>query len=164
MRWIPSLGATNLALVSVYFAPVWGRDALRALVSPYNGLEDRGHAAVASYFRDLFDLGLDALMRVSNVLAGIKFVVAAGFVAYLIEFARAMAVGRELNRETADGVLVMAVVAVLIWALPGLALGNPELIRLCATQLMLVAGAVVVIMVDPPECRELKAVSFHAPG
>ena len=32
------LGSVNLALLSIYFVPVWGRDAVRALVSPYNGL------------------------------------------------------------------------------------------------------------------------------
>ena len=74
--------------------------------------------------------------------------IAAGFLAYLIEFARALVVGRELNRETSDGVLGLAVIAVLVWTLPGLTLNDPGLIRLSATQLMLVAGAVVVITVE----------------
>jgi hypothetical protein len=148
MRLVPSLGAVNLALLAIYFGPVWGREALRALVSPYSGLEDRAHAAVAIYFRQLFDLGLDGMMRVSNVLAGLKLVIAAGFVAYLIEFVRAIVIGREPNRETADAVLALAVAAILIWALPVLMIDDPVLVRVCATQLMLVAGAVVVVTVD----------------
>ena len=148
MRWVPGLGSVNFALVSLYFVPVWGRDALRALISPYRGFEDRGHATIAGYFREIFDLGLDGLLRVSSALAGIKLVIAAGFLAYLIEFARALVVGRELNRETRDGVLGLAVIAVLVWTLPGLTLNDPGLIRLSATQLMLVAGAVVVITVE----------------
>jgi tetrahydromethanopterin S-methyltransferase subunit C len=37
----PRLGSVNAALVALYFAPVWGADALRALTSPFYGFEDR---------------------------------------------------------------------------------------------------------------------------
>jgi hypothetical protein len=144
----PRLGPVNLALIAIYFVPTWGRDALRVLLSPYSGFEDRAQAAVAIYFRGLFDLGLDGMMAVSNVLAGIKLVIAAGFVAYLIEFARALVMGRDVNRETADAVLALAVVAMLIWALPALSLDDPAVVRVYATQMMMVAGAVVVLTVE----------------
>src|SRR5882757_1778637 len=72
MRSFPRLGAVNAALISLYFAPVWGIEAVRALTSPYYGFEQRAHAVAASYFRTLFDLGLDGLLRTSTVLAGIK--------------------------------------------------------------------------------------------
>ena len=51
MRSFPSLGCANAALVSLYFVPVWGGDALRTLTSPYNGFEDRVQATAAIYFR-----------------------------------------------------------------------------------------------------------------
>ena len=76
MRSFPSLGCANAALVSLYFVPVWGGDALRVLTSPYNGFEDRVQATAVTYFRHLFDFGLDGLVRTSHLLAGIKFVVA----------------------------------------------------------------------------------------
>ena len=41
MRSNPGLGLVNFALVSAYFVPAWGHDALRVLTSPYNGFEDR---------------------------------------------------------------------------------------------------------------------------
>src|SRR5262245_13590655 len=100
MRSKAGLGAVNLALVSLYFAPVWGREGLRGLLSPYHGFEHPAHAAAAAYVREFFDLGLQGLLRASHVLAGIKLVVAAGFAAYLIEFCRSLVVGRDLNRET----------------------------------------------------------------
>src|SRR5689334_21146175 len=114
MRSVPRLGAVNAALVSLYFAPVWGIDAFRTLTSPYYGFEDRAHAVAASYFRALFDLGLDGLVRTSNILAGVKFVVAIAFMAYLIDFARALAVGREPNRETLDVALLLAAAALML--------------------------------------------------
>jgi hypothetical protein len=158
----PRLGAANLALVSLYFAPVFGSDAVRALLSPYRGLEDRVQAAAAAYVGRLFDLGLDGLTRASSVLAGIKLVIAAGFFAYLIEFARALAVGREVDRSTLDMVLLLATGAIAVWALPPLALTDPALIRLCASQLVLLAGAVVVIMIERQIEQTAQASVAHA--
>jgi len=86
MRSNPGLGQVNFALVSAYFVPAWGHDALRVLTSPYIGFsfEDRGHAVAAVYFRDVFDLGLAGLIRTSEMLAVLKMVITAAFVAYLI--------------------------------------------------------------------------------
>lgn len=148
MRTWPRLGAVNLALMSLYFAPVWGADAMRTLSSPFNGFEDRAHAAVAIYFRHLFDLSVDGLVSASNLLGGIKLVIAASFVAYLIEFLRALATGREPDRATLDVVLLLAVVAILIWTLPALALHDAALTRVHATHLLLVAGAVFVVVAE----------------
>ena len=91
MRRIPRLGFLNLALVSLYFAPIWAREALRILLVPDRAFEDRSHAAAAIWLREVFDLTLEGLMRVSGALAGLKLVIAAGLLAYLIEFARAVA-------------------------------------------------------------------------
>ncbi len=163
----PTLGPTNFALIGCYFAPTWGGDALRALTSPFSGFDDRVHAAAASYFREMFDFGLDGLLRISSVLAGIKFVVAAAFVAYLIEFARAVVMRREPNRETLDTVLLLAVGAMVIWALPAFALDDAGMIRLYATQFMLIAGAAIVIMIErnleqPAEAPSRAATLAHA--
>jgi len=142
------LGPVNFALVSAYFAPAWGREALRVLTSPYNGFEDRAHTVAAIYFRDLFDLGLASLIRISEMLAGLKLVIAAAFVAYLIECARALVTREQPNRETVDVVLLLALAAAIIWILPVLKLGDPDLVRLQATQFLLLVGAATVIMIE----------------
>jgi hypothetical protein len=148
MRRIPRLGSLNLAFVSLYFAPIWGREALRILLLPYQAFEDRSHAAVVIWLREVFDLQLEGLLRLSGALAGLKLVIATGFLAYLIEFARAVAVGRELDPVTSHGALALAAIGVAIWSIPALLFGDPALVRLSATQLMLVAGAVAVAMVE----------------
>jgi hypothetical protein len=148
MRSNPGLGLINFALVSAYFVPTWGHDALRVLTSPYNGFEDRAHAVAAVYFRDVLDLGLAGLIRTSELLGVLKMVIAAAFVAYLIELARALVMRREPNRETVDVVLLLALTAPIIWMLPTLTLGDPAIIRLQATQFLLLAGAAIVIMIE----------------
>ncbi len=152
-----SLGSVNLALLSCYFFPVWGRDAVRALISPFNGLENPAHATAALYFRRLFDIGFNNLTVTSHIIAGIKLVMVAAFVAYLIEFARSWATGRATDRETTDVVLILAVVGIVMSALPALAVGEAALIRLTATQMLMVAGAITVIVVERHIAPEPKA-------
>jgi hypothetical protein len=167
MRSVPRLGSVNAALVSLYFAPVWGIDAVRALTSPYYRIEDRAHAAATDYFRQLLDLGLDGLWRVSSVLAAIELIIAAGFVAYLIDFSRGLAVGREPDRVTRNAVLALASAASMVWAWSALASGDGSLIRLQATQFLLLAGAIIVILVDrlveTTETSQLAASSSREP-
>jgi hypothetical protein len=162
MRSFPRLGSVNAALISLYFAPVWGIDAVRALTSPYYGFEHGLHAVAAGYFRATFDLGLDGLVRMSTVLAGLKLVIAVAFVAYLIDFARALLVGREPDRETLDAVLVLAGAAIMLWAWPALGSGDGGLIRLHATEFLLLTGAMIVILVER-QLEETARSSLAAP-
>jgi hypothetical protein len=125
-----------------------GTDAVRALTSPFHGFEDPIHATAVSYFRNLFDFTLDGLIRTAQVFAGIKLVIAVAFVAYLIDFARALVMRREPNRETLDWVLLFASLAIVLWAWPAFGSGEPGLIRLHATQFLLLTGAMVVIVIE----------------
>ena len=148
MRSSPRLGSVNAALVALYFAPVWGGDGLHALTSPFHGFEDPAHAVAAVYFRALFNFGLVGLVHVSNALAGLKFVIAIGFLAYLIDFARALVVGRDTNRETLDAALVLAAITLGLWTWPALNSGDAGLIRLHATQFLLLSSAMIVLLVE----------------
>jgi hypothetical protein len=148
MRSCPRLGAANLALLSIYFAPVWGRDALHVMVSPYNGFEDPSHAAAVARFSPLFGGNLDGLIWTSNGLAAVKFVIAAAFLAYAIEFARSLVTAKDVDRHTVNVVLVLAAAGIVIWAIPAMVLDNAALVRLYATQLLLVAGAIFVIAIE----------------
>ena len=141
-------GFVNAALVSCYFAPVWATDAVRVLTSPFNGFENRLHGTAAIYFRNLFDFNLDGLIRTSQVLAGIKLVIAVAFVAYLIDFARALLMRREPNRETLDIVLLLASSVLILWMWPAFAAQDAGLIRLEMTQFLLLTGAMIVILVE----------------
>src|SRR5579862_9094605 len=136
----PRLGEINLALVSLYFAPAWGGEALRALRSPYGGFEDRAHAAVAVFIRDIFDFGLTGLMRTSSLIAGIKLVIAAAFLACLIELARALVTRREPDVQTIDTVVLAGLALITSWMLPALIAGDLGLVRLEAAQFLLLVG------------------------
>jgi hypothetical protein len=162
----PRLGEINLALVSLYFVPAWGGQALRALRSPYNGFEDRAHAAVAVFIRDAFDFGLSGLMRTSSLLSAIKLVTAAAFLACLIELARALVMRREPDARTIDAVLLAGLALTTLWMLPPLLAGNLGLIRLEAAQFLLLVGAALVISIERhiDEARSQSAAASQESG
>lgn len=148
MRTFPGLGSANVAVISLYLAPLWGIEALRALRAPLQGLDILTHANAVTYYRQLFDFGIHGLIGASNVLAGAKLLAAAAFLAFLIDFARALAVGRDANRETLDAVLLLSIVCIVLWIWPALATGEATLVRLHATHALMLAGAVIVVVME----------------
>jgi len=142
------LGPYNLALAACYFAPAWGMDAVKALISPYAGLTDPLHAAAAIRLRMVLDLPPDRLLDAANWLAAFKLVVVASLVAYVIEFARAVIGERAPDRATTDTVLVLAVATVAIWIMPALAFDPAAATQAHVAQLLLVAGALIVITIE----------------
>jgi hypothetical protein len=158
------LGPANLALVSLYIVPTWASDALRALLSPYGGVNDGAQAAATAVVRDIFNLGGDALMPASTLLAGLKLVMAVAFLAHLIEFTRAAVVGRELDRTTLNVVLLLGLIGIAIWAVPAFAFDDGAMIRRYATQLLLIAGASIVVMVERHAVGGTQAAAASTPA
>jgi hypothetical protein len=144
----PNLGPYNLALAACYFAPVWGWEAIGALTSPYGGLTDPVHAGTAIRLSRLLDLAPEQLLDVASYLAAFKLVVVASLVAYVIEFSRAIVADRAPDRATTNTVLALAVAAALIWIMPALAFEPASATHAHVAQLLLVAGALIVITIE----------------
>src|SRR5262245_34911083 len=108
MQFFIRLGAVNLLLVSVYLVPLWSRDALRVLNSPFAALHEHQNAAVAEFVRLHLGWGIDGMLVLAKALAGLKLLGAAAMVAFLIEFVRAIAERREPDRATTNMVLALA--------------------------------------------------------
>jgi len=143
-----NLGPYNLALAACYFAPVWGWEAIAALTSPYGGLTDPVHAGAAIRLSGLLDLAPEQLLDVATYLAAFKLVAVASLVAYVIEFSRAIVAGRAPDRATTNTVLVLAVATVGFWIMPALAFEPVSATPAHVAQLLLVAGALIVITIE----------------
>src|SRR5687768_3977678 len=109
MHRLPSIGHVNAVLVALYFIPLWGREAVRSLTSTVYGLDERANMAAAAFYRQVLDLDHDGLARVASLLGGLKLVMAAMFVAFIIDVSRGIAVGRTGDRVTLDVALFLAV-------------------------------------------------------
>ena len=147
-RLAPRLGPYNLALAACYFAPVWSSEAIGALTSPYVGLTDPIHAGAAIRLRGFLGFAPERLFDVASCLAAFKLVVVASLVAYVIEFSRAIVADRAPDRATTNTVLVLAVAAVAIWIMPALAFDPAAATHAHVAQLLLVAGALIVITIE----------------
>ena len=144
----PRLGPYNLALAVCYVAPVWASEAVTCLTSPYAGLTDPIHAAAAIRLRTLLDLAPERLFDVASYLAAFKLIVVASLVAYVIEFSRAVLADRAPDRATTNTVLALAVAAVAIWIMPALAFDPTAATHAHVAQLLLIAGALIVITIE----------------
>lgn len=154
-----SLGSINAIFVSAYFVVAWGREVLEALMSRLYGLEDNATLTAAIFYRRLVDPVPGDLTNAAAILIAIKLVMVSAFVAALVSYARTTIVGRESDRETIDSALILAVAGLIIWILPALATSDTETIRICATQFLLIAGAVVLLLVergDEPQSVEAR--------
>ena len=161
MKFSIPLGAANLLLVSVYLVPVWTKDALRVLTSPFGGLHDRGHAAAVGFIREFLGLGIDGMLVVSQALASLKLLLAVAMAAFYLDVICAVAQRREPDRATIDTVLALAFVSVLALLLSALSLKDSELVRTLVTQIMLLCGPIIVTMMERDvERRASSAPSF----
>ena len=101
-------------------------------------------------------------MRMASLLAAMKLIVAFAFVTYLIDLARALAVGRRSDRATVDLVLLLALAACVLRLMPALAQTDTSGWRLQATELLLLAGAAIVVAAEG--WRERAGVAEHGAG
>ena len=163
MQFFISLGAVNLLLVCVYLVPLWSRESLRVLNSPFGALHEHPHAAVVDFFRHSLGLGLDGMLVMAKMLAGFKLLIVAAMVAFLIDFVRAIAERREPDRATINTVLTLAFLLVLTLAVPVVNVDDVELVQSCAAQIMLVSGAVVVTTVEREAERCARPVPSSVP-
>src|SRR6267154_2221963 len=136
------LGAVNLLLVSVYLVPVWMKDALRVLNSPFGGLHDRSHDAEVGFIREFLGLGIDGMLVVSQALAGLKLLVVVAMAAFYIDVIRAVAERREPDRATIDTVLMLVFISILTVVLSALRVKDSELVRTLAMQIMLLCSPI----------------------
>lgn len=144
------LGTFNGALLACYFIPVWTAAALEIVVSPIHGLFERPNIAVAIFISDYLQFPALATVRVAWLLALGKLTV----VAFLMAFA-ALAVRSSIRKSRGcDETLAVALTigSVISFASMVFAahVGETAALRLHATELLLLLGTAILMLVDPP--------------
>jgi len=148
MRWEPSVGHFNIALVAIYVVPLFGLQAVQALTSQVYGLDQPDMLAVATFYRQAFDLDPGGLAAVASTLAGIKLVIASLFLAVLVDFLRGIQSEEGSDGATIDAALLFGAIGIAAWAIPAYYSGSTEVFRLHATHVLMVAGAVVLVAME----------------
>jgi hypothetical protein len=148
------ISAFSGALLAAYFIPAWTIVALRIVVSPIQGLYERPNVAVALFISDHLQWSAMTTIRFAWLLALGRLTVVAFFAISVVFIARA-AIRRSGGYEEALAI-ALSIGSVLSFAGMVLAsqVGEAEALRLHATELLMLLGTAIVLLVEPPAERE----------
>jgi hypothetical protein len=147
MRHVPSAIGAIIVAIAVYFAVLWGVEAVQVLASPDYGIGDYARAQVVFGYGRLLGLSSEGLIRFAAFFAASKLAAAIAFSLYLVERVRALA-GRRIDGQMLEAALLVVVVLAVAMALPALIENNGGLVRLHGLFLLLAGVAAVLSAIE----------------
>jgi hypothetical protein len=167
-RWIGTFNATNSristfngALLAAYFVPTWTIVALKIAASPVRGFYERPNISVALFLNDHLHIGAADLTQFAWLLALGRLTVAAFFMVFLVQIMRpAMRKAGECDEALgiALGIGSLISFAAMVMASQ---VGETAALRLHATELMLLLGTAIVLLVERPVQAERADLSLQ---
>ena len=144
------ISSFNGVLLAAYFIPTWTIVAFNIMVSPIHSLFDRPSIAVALFISDHLHLTAVGTVRAAWLLALGRLVVVAFFAIFVV-----LAFSPKIRKfGGCDEALSIAlgIGSVISFALMLMAskVGEVEALRLHATELLVMLGAVVVLAIEGP--------------
>jgi hypothetical protein len=144
------ISSFNGALLAAYFIPSWTIIAFRIMISPVHGLYERPNISLALFVSDHLQLAGMATVRVAWLLALGRMTVVAFFAIFLVFLTRP-AIRRSGGCNEALG-MALAIGSAISFASMVMAsqVGETEALRLHATELLMLLGTAIVLLVEPP--------------
>ena len=144
------ISSFNGALLAAYFIPTWTIVAFKIIISPIHGLYERPNISVALFISDYLQLAALNTVRFAWLLALGKLTVVAFFALFVVLITRASirktgGCDEALGIELAIGSLISFASMVLASQV-----GESAALRLHATELLLLLGTAVVLVVERP--------------
>ena len=145
------IGSVNGALLAAYFIPSWSLVAFNIMVAPVHGLYERPSIAVALFLSDHLQMAGMSTVRAAWLLALGRLTVVAFFAIYLA----LLCIPRVRKNGGSDEALAIALAigSVISFASMVMAskVGEMAALRLHATELLLLLGAAIVVVIERPE-------------
>jgi hypothetical protein len=144
------ISSFNGALLAAYFIPTWTMVAFKIMISPIHGLYERPNISVALFISDHLQLAALATVRVAWLLALGKLTVVAFFAIFVVLITRASI--RKAGGCDEALALALAIGSVISFAsmLMASQVGETAALRLHATELLLLLGTAIVLLVERP--------------
>jgi hypothetical protein len=149
------ISSFNGALLAAYFIPTWTMVVSGIMVSPIHALYERPNIAVGLFISDHLQLTAVTTVRVAWLLALGKLTVVAFFVLFLALIVRAAI------RKTDSGdealAIALSIGSVISFASMVMAsqVGETQALRLHATELLMLLGTAIVMLVEHPAQPEI---------
>jgi hypothetical protein len=158
------ISSFNGALLAAYFIPTWTIVAFKIMVSPIHALYERPNIAVGLFISDHLQLTGVTTVRVAWLLALGKLTVVAFFVLFLAFIVRAAI------RKTGSGdealSIALAIGSVISFGSMVMAsqVGETQALRLHATELLMLLGTAIVMLVEHPAQQTAPGATSDALG
>ena len=140
----------NGALLASYFIPTWAIIAFRIIETPVRGLFERPNVSAAFYLGDHLQWGAAGLIRAAWLIALGRLTVVAFFAVFLVLLCRPKI--RTLGGANEALSIALGIGSLMSFALMLMAskVGEPEALRLHATELLMMLGMAIVLVVERP--------------
>jgi hypothetical protein len=150
MRTDWRISSFNGALLAAYFIPSWTIVAFRIMISPIHGLYERPNISVALFISDHLQLAAMTTIRFAWLLALGKLTVVAFFAIFVVLLTRASV--RKAGGCDEALAMALAIGSVISFAsmLMASQAGETAALRLHATELLMLLGTAIVLLVEPP--------------
>jgi hypothetical protein len=148
------ISSFNGALLAAYFIPTWTIVAFRIMISPIHALYERPNIALALFVSDHLQLLATGALRAAWLLAVGRLTVVAFFAIFLVLISRPSirkAGGCDEALAMALGIGSLISFTLMVMASQA---GEAAALRLHATELLLLLGTAIVLLVESPARRQ----------
>jgi hypothetical protein len=144
------ISSFNGALLAAYFIPTWTIIAFRIMISPIHGLYERPNVSLALFISDHLQLTAMTTVRVAWLLALGRLTVVAFFAIFVVLITRPSIRKAGGCNEALGMALAIGSVISFVSLLMASQVGEIQALRLHATELLLLLGTAIVMMVESP--------------
>jgi hypothetical protein len=150
MRTDWRISSFNGVLLAAYFIPTWAIVAYRIMISPIQGLYERPNVSVALFISDHLQLAALTTVRFAWLLALGKLMVVGFFAIFVVLISRASI--RKAGGCNEALAMALAIGSVISFAsmLMAAQVGESQAVKLHATELLMLLGTAIVLLVEPP--------------
>ena len=144
------ISSFNGVLLAAYFIPTWTIVAFKIMVSPVHAFYERPNIAVALFISDHLHLAAMPTIRAAWLLALGKLTVVAFFAMFVVFLTRASI--RKTGGCDEALAMALAIGSVISFAsmLMASTVGETAALRLHATELLMLLGTAIVMLVERP--------------
>ena len=137
-------------LLAAYFIPTWTMQAFNIMVSPIHSFYERPNVSVAFFASDYLHFAADGMMRSAWMLALGRITVVAFFAIFLMLLTRLQVRKSGGHHEALAIALGLGSLICFVMLIMASIVHEPEAMRLHATELLMLLGTSIVLLVEKP--------------
>ncbi|MBV8925597.1 MAG: hypothetical protein JOZ74_09545 [Bradyrhizobium sp.] len=148
------ISSFNGALLAAYFIPTWAILACRIMVAPIRSIFERPNVSLALFASDHLHLAAIGMVRTAWLLALGRLIVVGFFAVFIMLLTRpAIRRGGGCDEALAVALGIGSLICFAMMAMAAL-VHEPEAMRLHATELLMLLGTAIVMLVERPAKRQ----------